>query len=267
MSSENVEINTESPIVERPVIDPETTVFIGNVAHEATEEDLENVFKGEFGSVEVTIPEKEHIGDHIPVSKHAFVKFPQTIDFDAIKTKYDLTVIKEREIHIKRARTADELRGSSRGRFGRGRGGIRGRGGRGSRGSFRGRGRGGFARRPRIPLDEMERSTDTLYVNNVPFDATKDQLADFFGASVESIVLPMRRLRDEVTRKTIPSDKFNRGMAFVTFTNLSGKISDKVDEFNGKSLADRALIVDVAVVKPEEDHENTDETSNNEIAE
>ncbi|SMN20462.1 similar to Saccharomyces cerevisiae YHL034C SBP1 Putative RNA binding protein [Maudiozyma saulgeensis] len=266
--TETIEIVAqETPIVEKPALDPETTVFIGNVALDATVEDLEKLFKDDYESVEVDIPEKEHKGAHVPLSKHAFVKFPVTIDFDDIKTKFDLAVINDRAIHIKRVRSPDELRGANRGRFGRGSFRGRGRG----RGSFRGRGRGGFSRGPKIPLSEMERSTDTIYINNVPFETTKTELAEFFGTNEDSVVLPMRRLRDEVTRRSVPSDKYNRGMAFIKFDNLSGSIADKAGEFDGKSLGDRTLVVDVAVVKPAlpeqaEDEETAVDSENKESA-
>lgn len=257
MSSETETVEViaqETPIATKPALDPETTVFIGNVALDATPEDLKDIFKDDYKSVEVDIPEKEHKGNHIPVSKHAFVKFPVTIDFDDIKTKFDLAVINDREIHIKKVRSPDELRDLNKNRFGRGSFRGRGRG----RGNFRGRGRGGFNRSPRIPLSDMERSTDTLYVNNVPFEATKKEIANFFDTTEDCIVLPMRRLRDEVTGKSVPSDKFNRGLAFVKFESLPSTITEKVTQFNGQTFGTRELIVDVAVVKPtvpEETHE------------
>lgn len=262
----------------RPPIDPETTIFIGNVAHESSPNDLKKIFEDEFGSVEVEIPEKEHKNGRIPASKHALVKFPKKIDFDAIKDKYDLTVINDREIHIKRARTSDELREISSRRFQRNRGSFRGRGrgtvrGRG-RGSFRGSTRGGFtgpvnpvdengtapsARHPRkekIPLDQMERTTDTLYINNIPFDATKESLATYFGTAPDLVILPMRRYRDRATGRISTSNTRNRGIAFITYNDLTVDISEKVKEFNGKFLEERPLVVDVAVAKPETDEHN-----------
>ncbi|KAL3231738.1 Single-stranded nucleic acid-binding protein [Nakaseomyces bracarensis] len=269
----------EAPVEQEEVIhsslfeiDPEDTIFIGNVAHEAVPEDLEAVFKEEFGEVQVDIPQKEHKGDHVPASKHALVKFPNKIDYTALKEKYNMTVVQEREIHIKKARTQDELRNMSKFRRGRGgfRGGFRGgrggfRGGRGGfrggRGGFRG-GRGGFRggrNANRVPLSELERSTDTLYINNVPYDATKEDLASLFGTNSESISMPMRKIRDHETGTLVPSDSLNRGMAFVTFANFNGDINAKAAEFNGKTLNDRALIVDVAVVKQEEKEDKEEE--------
>ncbi|CCD26194.1 Sbp1p NDAI_0H00200 [Naumovozyma dairenensis CBS 421] len=262
--TENVDVQP------RRVINPATTIFVGNVAHEATVEDLENVFKDEFGSVEIDLPNKEHHNKagHAPASKHALVIFPQEIDYDAIKAKYDTTVIHEREIHIKRAKTADQLRnfasqrGGYRGNFRGGRAGFRGglRGGRGGsfrggRGGFRG-GRGGFGIREKDTLDEMERSKDTLYVNNLPYSATAIEIAELFGTKPELIVLPKRRMRDEATGKLFMSDTLNRGIAFVTFEGLTSDIADKRDELQGRTLQDRELVIDVAVVKPKLEEES-----------
>lgn len=248
-------------------IDPEDTIFIGNVSYEVTEDDLKEIFTEEFGQVEVDIPEKPHREGHVPASRHAFVKFPKKIDFDAIKEKYDLKNIKEREIHIKKAKTAEELHSLSQRRFRHRNNG--GRGGFGHRGGFAGRGRNGGRsgfqqRREKIPLDQMERSKDTLYVNNIPFDATREQLAEFFGVQVESVVLPMRRMRNHNTGRTYTSNKYNRGIAFVTFADIADDISKKVEEFNGKSIQDREIVVDIAVLRPESDEESgaqNDETA------
>lgn len=273
----------------RPQHDPLTTVFVGNVAHETTEEELEAVFRDAFPGVEVEIPVKEHQetinaeGETkpAPASKHAFVKFPQEIDVDEIKEKFDKTELHEREIHIKRIRTSNgRFRGANRrgGAGFRGRGGFRGgaRGGRGGafrgsarggRGAFRGGARGGRNdnRRNKKPLSEMERSTDTLYVNNVPYDTTKAELAEFFGVSEDNLSLPMRRMRDETTREVFLSDKLNRGMAFVTFQE-SVDIASKASEYNGQPFRERNLVVDVAVVKEENEPEQQEQGEEQEPA-
>ncbi|CAI5073179.1 ATV_HP_G0030020.mRNA.1.CDS.1 [Saccharomyces cerevisiae] len=245
----------------KTVIDPEDTIFIGNVAHECTEDDLKQLFVEEFGDeVSVEIPIKEHTDGHIPASKHALVKFPTKIDFDNIKENYDTKVVKDREIHIKRARTPGQMqRGGFRGGY---RGGFRGRG------NFRGRGgaRGGFngQKREKIPLDQMERSKDTLYINNVPFKATKEEVAEFFGTDADSISLPMRKMRDQHTGRIFTSDSANRGMAFVTFSGENVDIEAKAEEFKGKVFGDRELTVDVAVIRPENDEEEIEQETGSE---
>ena len=104
-----------------------------------------------------------------------------------------------------------------------------------------------------MPLSELERSTDTLYVNNIPFETTRAEVAETFEVPIDSVVVPMRRVRDRETGKSTPSDKFNRGMAFITFQNLPGTIAEKAAEYTDKQIGDRTLVVDVAVVRPEVD--------------
>lgn len=53
----------------------------------------------------------------------------------------------------------------------------------------------------------------------------------------------------------------NRGIAFVTFENLQGDIKSKVDEFQGKTLQDRPIVVDVAALRqPNNKEEETSES-------
>lgn len=287
MSSTEVELTNQANVeetqnVSKLLVDPETTIFIGNVAVEATEDDIKNIFKGEFGEdLIIDIPEtpRQKPNGHVPQSKHALVQFPSKIDFETVKEKYDLTQLKEREIHIKKARTSEELHSFAQRRF-RHRGNFRGGSHRGNfrGGSHRGNGRGGHHRgnfrgghrrggfrgnnsqkKEKIPLDQMERSKDTLYVNNVPFNTTKDVLAEFFGTKVENIVLPMKKLRNFRSGKVYESDTLNRGIAFITFEDLDNQedaIAKKVEEFNGKDLGDRTITVDIAVIKPENIEKN-----------
>lgn len=272
-------------------IDPDTSIFIGNVAYEVTESEIIDIFRPEFGSdLEITMPNSEpkiKSNGHKPQSKHAIVKFPVQIDFDSIKAKYDLTVLKEREIHIKRAKTSSQLhksfnyntRGGSFRGFRGGRGGSTFRGGRGNfrggrGGYFRG-GRGGsfrnnnfsYPKKEKVPLDQLERSKNTLYVNNVPFTATKEELAEFFGTDERNITLPMKVGVNYISHRRYISKNINRGIAFVSFdelndaTDLDG-INKKVEQFNGKTFKDRELAIDVAAEKPEEDQK--EETENTE---
>lgn len=258
--------------------DPETTVFVGNVDSNATSAELKAVFGNE---VEVEIPVINKRDGRMIQTRHAFVKFPSTINPQEIKEKFDGEMILDKPIFIKKALTNEQLSnqrsrfsfrgGSHRGYFrgGYSRGGSQ-RGGyfRGnSRGGnvFRGNGRYNNPRKERVPLEEMERSTDTVYVNNVAYSATKEEIAEFFGTTPELVVLPMKRIRDYRTRKFFFSKTVNRGIAFVTFENLTGDIKSKVDEFNGKSFKDRELSLDVAAKKPvfdeeEKEHAEFDES-------
>lgn len=238
------------------VVDPETTIFVGNVARDCSEEDLKQIFEAEFGSVEVEIPSKTKKGRTF-FNRYAFVKFPQKIDVDAIKEKYDKQVVKEKGIYIRRALTQEERDAERQERIRNRRG--NGRGGRGGKfTNSRGAAVPAPPRKDRTPLEEMERSSDTLYVNNIPYSATKEELAEFFGTKPELVVLPMRRMKDTKTERVFFSKKMNRGIAFITFEGLSSsdEIAQKVESFQGKTLQERPIVVDVAAVRaPREEHE------------
>ncbi|MGB2827510.1 MAG: RNA-binding protein [Dehalococcoidales bacterium] len=72
-----------------------------------------------------------------------------------------------------------------------------------------------------------------IYVGNLPFDATEDELTAEFGAygKVESVA--------------IPADKFSgrpRGFAFVEMASKS-EAEAAITGLNGKTLKDRTIVV------------------------
>lgn len=251
MSSEEISNNNGSNSIAaapKTVVDPETTIFVGNVSVEATEPDLKELFVEEFGDlveVEIPVPAKTGRG-RVLDRKYAFVKFPSKIDVEAIKGKYDKSVVKEKGIFIRRALTEEERNEQRKSK-------------RQQQQQRRKAKAGNFPKfrtavsappiKEKPPLEEMERSNDTLYVNNIPYSATREELAEFFGTKPELIVLPMRRMRNTKTDKLFYSKKMNRGIAFVTFENLQGDIKNKVDEFQSKTLQDRPIVVDVAALR------------------
>lgn len=254
MSSEEVTNNNNVAAAATPKapVDPETTIFVGNVASGVTEDDLKAVFKEEFGDqveVEIPAPGKTTKGKILP-RRYAFVKFPQKIDVEAIRSKYDKTVVKEKGIFIRKALTEEE-RDTQRKTKKQQRRNTK-------KGSKFPKFRTAVSAPPnkeKPPLEEMERSNDTLYVNNIPYSATKEQLAEFFGTKPELIVLPMRRMRNTKTNKVFYSKKMNRGIAFVTFENLQVDIKKKVEEFQSKTLQDRPIVVDVAALRQQQANE------------
>lgn len=284
------EVTAATPEVEAPkaIVDPETTVFIGNISRDCTEEDLNDVFSGEFGSVEVEIPSTKSKKGKLFKQRYAFVKFPSKIDFEAIKAKYDKTVIKERGIYIRRALTEEERDANRKARAEKKKERLlqnaelkkvakkvakdktgeetsveakaesentdATKDGNGDKKFTRSKAVPAPPRREKVPLESMQRSTDTLYVNNVPYFATKEELAEFFGTKPELVVLPLRRMKDVKTKRVFYSKSMNRGIAFVTFENLSEGISQKAEQYNGKTLKDRELTVDIAATKPERPH-------------
>ncbi len=72
-----------------------------------------------------------------------------------------------------------------------------------------------------------------IYVGNLPFDITEDELTEEFGTygNVESVA--------------IPSDKFSgrpRGFAFVEMASKS-EAEAAITGLNGKTLKDRTIVV------------------------
>ncbi|AMD21015.1 HEL266Cp [Eremothecium sinecaudum] len=247
-SSTNLSLNAEPP---KPDVNPETTIFIGNLASDCSEQDLMQVFGKD---VEVEIPSNKT--GKFYKQRYAFVKFADKIDFEAIKEKYDNTVVKDRGICVKQALTKEQ-RDQHKQMQQQKRMAANGKGSTARKGKKFPRGQAVPAppQRENIPLEQMQRSSDTLYVNNIPYYSTKEELAEFFGTTPELIVLPMRRMRDTLSNRFFYSKSMNRGIAFITFDNLTGEdaIVKKMELFQGKVLKDREITVDVAATKPETD--------------
>lgn len=256
----SIEENNQVESIAVSTVDPETTIFVGNVSKDCTEDDLSKIFEGEFGSVEVEIPSTKSREGRTFYNRYAFVKFPQKIDVDAIKEKYDKQVVRDKGIYIRKALTQEERDAERQERIRNRRG--NGRGGRGGSAGAKFTNNRGAAvpappRKDKTPLEEMERSKDTLYVNNIPYYATKEELGEFFGTKPELVVLPMRRMKDTKTKRVFFSRRMNRGIAFITFDNLTSDddIAKKVEEFQGKTLQERPIVVDVAAVRPPREEE------------
>lgn len=214
----------------RTTVDPETSIFVGNLSPDTTVQDLRNVFGD---AVDIEIPSSQTSKRFSKI--FAFVKYDDKIDVEELKSKYDKTVIKDKSIYITRALSPEDFASRKQKNGGR-------------------RGKAVPApptktKRKQVPLDEMERSTNTLYVNNVPYHTTKAEIAGFFGTTEDSIILPMRRMRDTKTKKVFFSKSSNRGIAFVTYPE-GVDIDTKAKEFQGKFFQERELTVDVAANKP-----------------
>ena len=82
-----------------------------------------------------------------------------------------------------------------------------------------------------------------LYVGNISFKATEDDLRDLFSQAGE--VLSVKLIKDNATGRL-------RGFGFVEMASEEdGKKA--VDEFNGKQFMERAIVVNEA--KPQERRE------------
>ena len=80
-----------------------------------------------------------------------------------------------------------------------------------------------------------------IYVGNLPFSASEDELRDVFAAYGE--VTSVALIQDKVTGKP-------RGFGFVEMTN-SAEAEKAINELNGKDFKGRSLVVNPA--RPRED--------------
>jgi len=75
-----------------------------------------------------------------------------------------------------------------------------------------------------------------LYVGNLPYSTTGDELKELFGQA------------GEVSSATVLSDKFtgrSRGFGFVEMADDQGA-ADAIEKFNGYSMGERKLVVNEA---------------------
>ncbi|MBI2471753.1 MAG: RNA-binding protein [Planctomycetes bacterium] len=117
-------------------------IYVGNLAREVTQEDLEEAFKA-FGQVtSVTIIKDKFSGEP---RGFGFIEMPGKAEAQAAIDGMNGKELKGRPLNVNEAQPRTERGGGGRGG---GRGGSGGRGGGGGRGGSRGEGRGGS--RPRF---------------------------------------------------------------------------------------------------------------------
>ena len=105
-------------------------IYVGNLAYEVTEADLQKAFEG-FGEVEsVSIIKDKFSGQS---KGFGFVEMPEKAVANAAINGLNGTELKGRTLTVNEARPREERRGGSRGAGGGGGGGGRGRGGYGGR--------------------------------------------------------------------------------------------------------------------------------------
>ena len=75
----------------------------------------------------------------------------------------------------------------------------------------------------------------TLYVGNLPWRTTEDELRDFFSERVS--VQAVRIITDRMTGRS-------KGFGFIEVSDEDAELA--IREFNGKDLEGRALVVDEA---------------------
>ncbi len=86
----------------------------------------------------------------------------------------------------------------------------------------------------------MEKWDKTIYVGNLPWRTTEDDLVGLFGEFGR--ILDVRIIQDPATGRS-------RGYGFVEF-DRSGQVQEAVVALNGKDFQGRALMVSQARPKP-----------------
>ncbi len=86
----------------------------------------------------------------------------------------------------------------------------------------------------------MDKQATTVYVGNLPWKTTEDDLVSLFGKFGR--ILDVRIIQD-------PSTGRSRGYGFVEF-DLSGQIQQAVVALNGREFQGRPLMVSLARPKP-----------------
>lgn len=103
--------------------------------------------------------------------------------------------------------------------------------------------------KPKVPLEEGTKSTDTIFITNLAFDVNVKTLTDIFEEYKPVwIHVPVKKVPYKILQKQKESGKppRNKGIAFVKFTDESLQ-KKAIEEFNGKEINDRMIVVDVAI--------------------
>jgi RNA recognition motif-containing protein len=89
-------------------------------------------------------------------------------------------------------------------------------------------------------MDRMEKRDTTVYVGNLPWRTTEDELARLFQQFGD--IRDVRIIQDPHTGRS-------RGYGFVEFQQLD-PVQEAVEALNGREFQGRALMVSIARPKP-----------------
>lgn len=104
-------------------------------------------------------------------------------------------------------------------------------------------------RPPKLPLEEGTKSTDTVFITNLPFDANIKTLTGVFkDYKPVWIHVPLRKppYRRSAQAKVQSKPQKNKGIAFIKFSDEDLQ-KKAIEEFNGIEIGERKIVVDVAV--------------------
>lgn len=220
---DNIENSNSKP-------DLKSTVYIGNLPSKTHRNDLKLFLKDEPNVSSILLRSKKiYIEGRQQILKFAFVSFSERIYIEKLNIKYQkINFLNDKPLSFENIHVAKRTKTR--------------------------RSKATIKPDKKIPLSNVEKSNNTIFIRNVPYSISKEQLANFLNLDVELISMPMRKVKDLETGKIIRSQERNRGYAFATYNKLhaSEKIDDKVLELNGKKLNNRKLFVAVSIARDKE---------------
>lgn len=146
--------------------------------------------------------------------KFAIVDFKTVIDYQALQSKYNYKILHDKEIHIFKTKSHD-----TKDKIG----------------------------------NQVGKSKDTLLVKNLPFYATKNEIAFFFSVPIDNVNLIMKSCKIGDSPNDIYYSKIrNIGMAFIKFDTFESKntIDELQKKFNNLRFQGRVLTVFTAKERP-----------------
>lgn len=228
-----------------------TKLYVGNIEYRTTRKEIEDLFKDcNVTGIEIptnTYRKRGRGGKPSTFSRakgYVFVTFDKNeSEIEEIITKFTDSEFKERKIYLrhlnpKQEKSEEEVK----------------------------------PKKERIPFDQGEKSTNTLYLKNLDFSVKSEDLKAFFEQEGETalwISVPLLKLPGFVLKKLQAKnnnnklERRNKGFAFVKLDLKDGEsIEDKVAKFNGKSFKDRELLASIAidVRQPKEASESESKT-------
>jgi RNA recognition motif-containing protein len=239
-----------------------TKLYVGNIEYRTTREEIEELFKDyNVTKIDVPtnrIPKKGAPGFIYRTKGYVFVTFEGHDDeLDDIIAKFTDTEFKDRKIYLRYLDTNKENKTKEKNEAAAGSNGESS-GETGAKAESKTKQTAKKSVREskkKIPFDQGEKSTDTLYLKNLDFSVKAEDIKTFFEAEGETalwVSVPLLKLPGFVLKKLQAQnkslDRRNKGYAFVKLELKDGEtIEDKVAKFNGKVLNDRELLTSVAV--------------------
>ncbi|CAK7895039.1 hypothetical protein CAAN1_02S06084 [[Candida] anglica] len=254
----------------------EDRVYIGNVDYKATEEELRELFSG-LTVTEVDIPSKSiHSGKKV-LNKSlgfAFVQFETKEDADTVIENYNGKEFKGRKVYVKKAvpppteeekakkaeiyrakRQAQQEAQKAAAAIAAAEEEEKKSAAAAATATSTASPPSGkktpkkSTPRPKLPLEEGTKSTDTIFITNLAFDVNvKTLTAIFKDYKPIWIHIPIRKVPYKLLNKRKAEGKplKNKGIAFVKLADESLQ-KKAIEEFNGKEIGDRVVVVDVAI--------------------